>query len=300
MAHKAVQSAYGDRVEMRGAFVPHDRFLPDRWSGVLEVRWKIDPAHPVVIGAGWFAREITAAGPEVVAEIARSGPERMPVLPGSSLKGAVRQVYELLTPSCRLERGRACRVSPRQTHPRTCPACSLFGAGGLGGRLAFGEARPEDDAWRDQLRVVHTPAAWRPRNAPPGTVRVYDLSKATDPVTGGTRKEEERTWSVAGDFRSRLRLVNASDEELGLLFASLGIGDEHARLRVGGKKYHGLGLVDVELVAARESHPERSEKAGAEAVAFAVRLVEAALQTTERRRTWEAIQRTAAVERPAT
>lgn len=293
MGHKAIRPAYGDQIDTRGRFVPHDRFLPNRWTGVVEVRWKIDPAHPVVIGAGWFARETTEHGPEVVAEIVRTDPERTPVLPGSSLKGAVRQIYELLTPSCRLERGQACRVSPRHTHPRVCPACSLFGAAGLGGRLAFGEARPEVEGWRDHLRVVQTPAAWQPRHAPRGTVKVYNLGKSTEP-DGQPRREKERTWCVAGDFRSRLRLVNASDEELGILFAALGLGSVKARLRLGGKKFHGLGAVEVELVEARETHPQRRSLTGPDATAFARGRTDQALEPEERRRTWDAVQKAAA------
>ena len=153
MAFEAIPRAYLEVT--RGAFVPHSRFLDGRWSGVLEVVWTIDAAHPVVIGAGWFGLEsgMTYKGaslgphakkpppqkpPEIVAEIVRRGSGRVPVLPGSSLKGALRQVYELLTPSCQLVRGEACRARAKDASPQVCPACSLFGAAGLGGRFVFG------------------------------------------------------------------------------------------------------------------------------------------------------------------
>ena len=68
MGHSAVQPAYGGHRATRVEFVRHDRFLDDRWTGVLKLRWKIDPAHPVVVGAGWFRLEKTTRGPEVVAE----------------------------------------------------------------------------------------------------------------------------------------------------------------------------------------------------------------------------------------
>lgn len=291
MGHSAVQPAYPGRRATFVDFVPHDRFLDDRWTGVVKLRWKIDPAHPVVIGAGWFQLEKTTRGPEVVAEIMRSGAEGHPVLPGSSIKGSVRQVYELLTPSCGFEH-RSCRSRPRDVAPQVCPACSLFGAAGLAGRLAFGEARPEGNDWRQHLRVTQTPAGWGKQRAPQGTMRIYDQKKAVN-QDGTSRLAEERTWSVAGDFLSTFRLVNASTRELGLLFASLGFADEKVSpmLRLGGKKYHGLGAVNVEIVEIRQRHPEQLQLTDDEARAFAVRQAMVGLNEDQRLKTWKALHR---------
>jgi hypothetical protein len=302
MGHKAIVPAYPET--RRDRFVPHTPLLAERWTGVLEVLWQIDPKHPVVIGAGWFGvrggearptqqqygphrrRPLPPTPREIVAEIVRRGSAGLPVLPGSSLKGAVRQVYELLTPSCRLARGAACRVKTKDSEPRVCPACSLFGAAGLGGRLAFGEAEPAPGAGP---RLVKTPVAWQPRRWEEGTVRVYDRQKAVGEDRAPAR-EVEPTWAVSGPFRSRLRLVNASAEELGLLFASLGLGAPTPSIRLGGKKYHGLGAVDVQLQKAVRRHPTREVLEGAVLQDWIRPLVEEWVEKVEpRQEAWDAL-----------
>lgn len=304
MGHKSIEPAYPEvrRVEL----VPHSPFLADRFSGTLEVEWSIDRARPVVIGAGWLVavgggvlpdRRSTAGPrrrgplreepPEVVAEIARRGADGTAVLPGTSLKGAVRQVYELLTASCRLAEGRRCKAGAKDPAPRVCPACSLFGIGGLGGRLAFGEATPVEGAAR-ALKIA-APAGWEPPDGVPGTVRVYGSGKARDRA-GNLAATGESTFSVFGRFRSRLRLVNASNEELGLLFGSLGLGAPGPMLRVGGKKFHGLGAVDVAVSWAQRIHP-RGERLTGEPLASWIRdlMATAVDQVEPRKVAWEAL-----------
>jgi len=307
VGHSAVPRAYPE-IE-RSAFVPHAAFQPGRWTGVIHLTWTVPPAHPVVIGAGWYGVRGGEAEPdrrpnlgprrrqplrvppiEVVAEIVRRGSAGVPVLPGSSLKGAVRQVYELLTPSCQLAPGGACRVSVRERDPQVCPACSLFGGAGLGGRLAFGEAEPAAANWKPLTGVRRTPMAWQPGRPQEGTVRVYGQRRAVLP-DGRPAGEEESTWAAWGQFRSRLRLSNASDEELGILFASLGLGADSPMVRVGGKKYHGFGAADVALVEARRAHPPpRAVVQAADLNAWALGLVDRWVsQVPARQTTWKAL-----------
>lgn len=306
MGYEAIPLAY--QAVVRGPFVPHSRFLDGRWSGVLDLVWTVDAAHPVAIGAGWFAlltnvapkgaslglhakKPLPPKPPEIVAEIVRRGSRAVPVLPGSSLKGAVRQVYELLTPSCQLAKHGACKVETKNAAPRVCPACSLFGAAGLGGRLAFGEASPAPDT---QPAVVkkRTPAGWPPRVWTDGTLRAYDLKTALN-REGQTAATGELTYAVAGRFVSKIRVVNASGEELGLLFASLGLGGPSPMVRVGGKKYHGLGAADVVLARASRRFPSPAVLAGEDLHRWAGKLVDAALAASGSRRTaWEALHAT--------
>ncbi len=304
MPNRKIRRAY-DGVEKQ-AFVPQHRFDPfgdGRGTGWIRVRWRIDPQHPVVIGAGWYEldkpkvfvrsydpslgprrvskRPLASPQPEVVAEIVRRGPERMPVLPGSSLKGAVRQVYELLTPSCQQGYDSLCRVKASDSSPEICPACSLFGTGGLGGRLAFGEAEPADAAWRQALPKVRTPTPWDPTKFEARTLKVYSQAK-------GEREEIEHSWSVSGHFASRLKYVNASDRELGLLFASLGLGAGSPMLRLGGKKYHGMGGVDVTIESIEQRYPAEISRTGEEAEEWAQGLASLALrENTGCKRAWD-------------
>lgn len=305
-------------------FVSQKCFDRKRWSGVLELSLVIPEKHPVAIGSGSFdlhqeplrstsaperfgglppgsqrrltpmqrakfvAREAprptarqNVAAPEVIAEIVRRGPARMVVLPGSSLKGAVRQVYEMLTASCELG---GCQVDRGEDCPLICPACSLFGAGGLGGRLLFNEAKPGSVNEPLKRKVARAWTSPKTKRVPAGTFRIYNLAPAVD---GSSRPlpEPELTWAVAGEFTCRLQVINADLDELGLLFASLGLGRSHG-LRLGGKKFHGLGVVNFEIARAMWRYPEAVEKEGQEAMRWALEQQAWALRDPERNRVW--------------
>ncbi len=308
MGHSQVARAYQE-LRLENDFVPHHRLLADRWTGVLHVRWRIPRDHPLVVAAGWYslrggeptpdrpsnglprrvAPRRAPAPPEVVAEIVRKGAEGTPVVPGSSLKGAVRQVYEVLTPSCLPWAPIGCNAAPRDIQPRLCPACSLFGARGVGGRAAFAEACPANGDWRPRLALRRVPAAWKPQKGEKETVRTYDLAKARNP-DGRPAPDAVSVWTVWGDFDSTIRLVNASDDELGLLFAALGIGGQSPMVRLGGKKYDGFGAADVELLRTSRSYPQRASLDAAGAATWAADHARRALDAAEPRRlAWESL-----------
>jgi hypothetical protein len=283
---------------------------------VIHLQWRIERERPVVIGAGRYTtvggeapsdlrtrygarRPAPAPKPvQVVTEVVRRGPAEVPVLPGSSLKGAVRQAYELLTPSCFLIKDEACKVPKDDDRPEICPACSLFGAAGLGGRLSFGEAQPVVAEWRPQLIVLKdVPLGWRPQKWLDGTLGVYDQRGRTpleDPQARLNRRTEpaarETTYAVWGMFQSRIRLINASEEELGLLFAAFGVwAPKRPMIRLGGKKYHGAGAADVLFPKAVRSHPVREVLTGQALVEWARELVERwVIQVPERHAAWTA------------
>lgn len=310
MPHEAVRPAFAS-VE-RTPVLRLDRFRPDRWSGVIHLRWVIERQSPVAIGIGrltvrtWtegratrqkIGKKIVTIPPvehhEVVAEIVRRGAARTPVLPGSSLKGAVRQAFELLSPSCNpLSPGR-CQVGQKEAQPEVCPACSLFGGQGLAGRLAFLEAVPVPKS--EQVLPAKVPRGWGKQKPIAGTFRIYGPGKARD-RDGNFAREDEKTWSVFGTFRSRLRLHNASDDELGLLFAALGLGaDVSPGLRLGGRKFHGFGACQVVVEKVVPRRPPGPATEGEAAQAWAADLARAALARHDvRRQAFDALHHTLA------
>lgn len=315
MAHKAVAKAFPGP-PAKTSFVPRNVFLPDRWTGRVDLELVFTQAAPLVVGAGrhdHYVKETPRRLQKVrlgrklivreepgtkeqflIAEIVRRGKDQVPVLPGSSLKGALRQVYELLTPSCEPGQrgGRSCSARPRDADPEVCPACSLFGAMGVAGRLGVQEAEPSTGPESVKTLIRRVPTAWEAQRPVPGSYRFYDPQRAAG-RDREPRPEVEATWAAWGRFRTHLRLVNASPDELGLLFASLGIGQDGAApsLRVGGKKFHGFGGAQVRVLAARQTHPERRQWTGEEAAAWAVALRDAALDhEPPRREAWEALR----------
>ncbi len=296
MGYRNVRRAYEEPEP--GEVVSQNRYQEDRWTGFLEVLWRVDKHHPVAIGSG--AIRLIEEGPKppppipqlpfrprspgqmartlrpmVEAEAAQKPTKKVvslvvtrgggAVFPGSSLKGAVRQAFEMLTPACYHEkqpRGRK-RAPVRCPFPGTqagggeqwfCPACCFFGSQSLGGRVTFQEARGVPNEWFHELRTV--PTAWEPddEKVEDHCYRLYDLKPDRDD-RGQLREEVEETQAVFGNFRSKVSLVNASDEELGLLFAALGVGERSPGIRLGGKKFHGLGAARVEILGAQKIYP---------------------------------------------
>jgi hypothetical protein len=287
MAHREILRVTSE-VDRKPA-VELRRMLADRWSGLLTVRW--EAVQPVVIGAGRFTTrererlntrrprrhgglmiQLAEPDPEVVAEVVRWR-FRDPVLPGTSLKGAVRQVFELLTPSCSpVERDNK-KINRRCTGGEICPACCFFGGLGLAGRAAFLDGRKRGAA---QLSVRSVARPHSPRPPVPNTLRVY-----TSAASPGM---DERTYTVTGVFESKIRLLNASEDELGLLFAALGVGRDLS-LRVGGRKYTGWGGVRATVTEAVRRYPDAGQQD--DAPAWAAALCDRALDgVPERRERW--------------
>lgn len=309
MPHSAIRKPYQEPQKL--PLVSHDRFHRDRRSGTLDLTLVATRSHPLVLGAGWLDAQVEEVvidrgglkkigkkririppqireELQVASEIVGRATDGVPVIPGSALKGAVRQVYELLTPSCQPGASGACSVEKTEQSPTACPACSLFGTPGFAGRARFREASPPAPGAARTDRVV-VPIGWshkQPRNE--GTYRFYRTSK--DPL----RKEDETTWAAWGTFCSRLTVTNVTDDELGLLMASLGIGwtEGGPSLRVGGKKYHGFGGVQVTPSQWNQAHPTRERLSGEVLSTWMQGLVEAALaQDRLREATWRELHR---------
>jgi len=186
----------------------------------------------------------TKGAAEVVAqEAARAA--GTPVIPGSGIKGAVRNLYELLSFSC----------DPFARHDRCnarscCDACSLFGVLGRTGRVGFDDARPAGPKpARVEVREVHIP--WTPQK-PQGDVSFYDFQEAKQFDRDGKEfvkspKELSREVFI-GTFEMCMTFWNVTREELGRLLLSMGVGADEATgffLRLGGVKYDGKGAVRV-------------------------------------------------------
>ena len=100
------------------------------------------------------------------------------MLPGTTLKGALRAVVEAITASCLTVRGQATRLLPPPLHPlrpctrrdALCPACRLFGGQGYLGRIRLADAplvTGETIIARVPERHAPRPRPGRPAARPP-------------------------------------------------------------------------------------------------------------------------------------
>lgn len=211
----------------------------------------VGPAHCV-------QREEFASLPAQVRRYSEAKVRPVPILPGSSLKGAVRSVVEAVSPSClpvmEVQMEKAVSQYPgRCSDPhQLCPACRLFGNTRYAGHVLFRDLffKPEE------LMLYNTPHLWQPgrRNGfkrryiacgRPAGRKVYYHRTPAEPPSNLERRELIRDRAQAS---GQLVFEGVRPADLGLLLAALGV-DPAAPfpIKVGGGKPVGLGSVRIEV-----------------------------------------------------
>ena len=180
--------------------VPHDRMVAGRMTGVLH--FQIQAVDAMRVGDGSLA--VSRGG--LVHDLVRHR-NRRPLIPGSTVKGVVRNLVEALGGGCDLDGS----CSP------LCIACSLFGTiegQTWRGRVGF------DDALAPQkikLAVLRLPRAFSPRKAVGR--RVYG------PASPGAAETMPHFAVLSGAiFEARMHFINLDEGEFGLLLSALGVG----------------------------------------------------------------------------
>lgn len=232
----------------------HDRLDPGRLTLRLTLRLHVVSAY-LHVGSGMLGVDESRNPPITYYRFARR--HGRIILPGSSLKGAVRSIAEALSASC-VSQG-ALRRDPRPCRPirpgtedtgMLCPACQLFGATGYQGRILFGDAIPEGDP---QIQIIKIPDLWRPRRSEGRkfyrNLAFQALDEHPEPSHRFLEAVPEGTV-----FRGRMDLENVIPEEIGLVLRALGIevSAEGAiatafPVKIGGGKPRCLGSVAVEI-----------------------------------------------------
>src|ERR1051325_1605421 len=137
------------RNKSRDGLIGHERFARGSYTG--NVTCRLNVLTPIHVGSGIY-------------ELANDEPVRglitadgKVIVPGTSLKGAIRSIAEAISDSCvRISRGeikdnlvrgvRPCdeiksAVREREREPKVCVCCSIFGSLGYQGRVSFTDAR---------------------------------------------------------------------------------------------------------------------------------------------------------------
>jgi hypothetical protein len=254
-------------------FVPFPKGRPDRkkgagqdkldarlLSGTLELT--LHTLTPVHVGLG-YSDFIKAGNQEYLAALQASKPireegttRRRYLIPGSSIKGAVRSIVEAITRSCiRITQGRHRPYIPQgyggcMSVNDLCIACRLFGAQDYQGHVSFEDAV----APKGSLVLLGTPLLWTPARGghglPPrylqgNQARGRKFYRHARPPSGADLRACIKSDA---ELPLRIHFLNLSEAELGVLLTALGLHPKHPfPIKLGGGKPVGLGSVQIIL-----------------------------------------------------
>ena len=220
----------------------HQRYHKGHFTG--QVHATIQALSPIHIGSGVIdlGRDV-----ELIKTAVRT--KDNVVIPGSSLKGAIRSVAEAISESC------VCKVSRRirrdvprdfaecRRKERLCVACRMFGAMGFQANIAIQDA-PKTDGQIVPMSVpeLFAPGRYQRRmQGIPGR-KFYMHGKV---ASGDTPVE---ACAVGSKFRFVAQVDNLTLAEWGLFFTALGHHHEHPfKLKIGGGKPACFGSIDIQI-----------------------------------------------------
>ncbi len=235
----------------------HEKF--QGWTGRLT--WEIEVISDYLyVGSGNLDLVRLPDGHEQ-ARYTFSRRDGQPVIPATSIKGAVRAVFEAITNSCVSQRHRrerppstahmACGLVRRgkEEKARLCPACRVFGTTGYRGRVHFTDAVPVSDVRTETIKIADL---WPPRQV--HKARKFYQSKAFQKQDLRPRKNTRflEVVSKGHRFRTTLYFENLNDAEMGALMRAMGLDLDPAKadayvhafpLKLGGAKPRCLGSV---------------------------------------------------------
>ncbi len=236
-----------ERKPDRQAPVPHDRFAG--LSGWLALDIEVLSRY-LYVGSGQIELR-NHQGQEVACYTFARRDEQL-VIPGTSIKGAIRSVVEAISNSCVKVSIKSERISrshnPCSNANSLCPACRIFGTTGYRGRVHFADAVP---LGKVRPAIIKIADLWPPRQA---RGRKFYRSKQFQELDQRPARNHRFLEAVpqGSKFRTVLRFENASPAEMGLLVRALGLDRpsedpsgiaDALPIKLGGAKPRCLGSV---------------------------------------------------------
>ncbi|HHY96194.1 MAG TPA: hypothetical protein GX513_14485 [Firmicutes bacterium] len=216
---------------------------------------------PLHVGSGQL--EIQRLPAEKLVAALPMGADSQAVIPGSSLKGAVRSLVEVISDSCFPVAHRDIKAYVpsslnRCTDVRSlCPACRIFGTQGWAARVEFSDVPVPISA----ITFQGIPTLWQPGRSPQALRARYlrgNLVKGRKTYRHGKpaggpdiRQCVKQNTVLKGGFA--FHYVTRAD--LGLVLAAMGVGGSMPGappafpIKIGGGKPVGYGSVSVKVVS---------------------------------------------------
>lgn len=221
----------------------HQQLNPQLWNG--RITGTFTNLQPLHVGTGLFVPP-KSVGIESDVPLVKSFHQvdgRL-TIPGSSLKGPIRSLVEMITNSCvnktqtRLDREEygECRYDSQRHQGEICLACKLFGAMGYQGQLFFADA----PLITGNSAIDYIPPQYQPRGRTERRYYPHDLQDDRVP------KWPLEVAQPNSRFSFQVRYENVTAAELGLLLLALGAGTSTICLKIGAGKSSGLGAIRFE------------------------------------------------------
>ena len=220
----------------------HDLYNAECTTG--QIQGTIEALSPIHIGSG-----IIDLGQDVELIKTAVRTSENVVIPGSSLKGAIRSVIEAISESCVCKvSGRIRRAVPRdfaecRQKERLCVACRMFGAMGFQGNIAIQDApQIEGEIVTKLVPELYAPGRYQHgmRDIPGRKFYMHgQVASGETPV---------EACEVGSKFRFVVQIDNLRQAEWGLLFTALGHHPNHPfKIKIGGAKPVCFGSIDFQL-----------------------------------------------------
>jgi CRISPR/Cas system CSM-associated protein Csm3 (group 7 of RAMP superfamily) len=244
---------------VRERLAGHDRFLPDRYNGVLHLQLTVETALHSSTGSIVLGSDVGASEPLVGPLVQRNGQW---IIQGTSLKGCIRSIYEAITNStlgtkphkdCRVDQSRwPMKASNDWKNPSLdlCPASRVFGAMGYQGLVEISDAVGDRAPSIVRVMPLHAPKigpAYKDESGQAKGRKFYHHAKRLS--EGGTIPIQVAI--AQSQLTAQIHFRNLESADLGALLIALGQDPKHSfALKLGAAKPLGLGTVSVVVTAA--------------------------------------------------
>ncbi|KAM3091375.1 RAMP superfamily CRISPR-associated protein [Phormidesmis sp. 146-35] len=231
----------------------HDRFGYDRFHGWFDLALTAQTPVHISSGIAALGRDIGESDVPMIRPMVQSQNGTL-VIQGSSLKGCIRAIYEVITNS--RSATQSAMTLPDGYKPssgeRLCAAGRVFGAMGYQGLVSFTDALCNVSAEVGYVRPMFSPKSLTRYCDRNGLAKGRKFYYQTCRVAEGQGRTVAIQRAPKGAiFTTRLKFKNLDSAELGALLIALGQDSKHPiALKLGAGKNQGMGTVTVEIMKA--------------------------------------------------
>jgi hypothetical protein len=238
---------------VRRPLAGHDRFLPDRYNGVLHLQLTVETALHSATGSIVLGSDVGASEPLVGPLVQRNGQW---IIQGTSLKGCIRSVYEAITNSTLGVKtavpvpGYRQPTNASKKNLNLCPASRVFGALGYQGLVEISDAVGDRAPSIIRVAPLHGPKLG------PGYKNEAGQAKGRKFYHHAKRLAEGGTIPIQvaiaqSRLTAQVHFRNLESADLGALLVALGQDPQYSfALKLGAAKPLGLGTVSVVVTEA--------------------------------------------------